>query len=200
MTEGDVRILNTSDSDIGPIFIANKSQKAIVTWNPIVMEVEQTPGVSKVFTSADIPGEIIDMMVVNTKTLEKHPGLGRALTGAWYEVMSIMSGRGAKAKEALEAMAAASEATLVEYNAQLKTTAMCYSPQDAVDYGTSKEIQQKMDFVRNFCFKHGLLGENARSADVIGIQYPDGTIQGNASKIRLRFDVSYMKMAAEGKL
>ena len=200
MAEEDVRILNTSDSDIGPIFISNKSQKAVVTWNPIVMEVEQTPGVKKIFTSADIPGEVIDMMVVNTKALNKDPKLGKALTGAWYEVMRVMSGRGAASTKAPEGMAAASEATLTEYKAQLKTTAMFYTPQSAVDYGASEEIKQKMDFVRQFCFKHGLLGENARSVDVIGISYPDGSVQGNKAKVRLRFDTSYMKMAADGKL
>lgn len=200
MAEDDVKILNVSDSDIGPIFISNKSQKAVVTWNPIVMEIEQAPGVKKIFTSADIPGEIIDMMVVNTAKLSKSPALGKALAGAWYEVMTVMSGRGPEATKALGAMAAAAQCSPVEFKAQLKTTAMFYKAEDAVNYGSGAEIKQKMDFVRKFCFKHGLLGENAKSADVIGIQYPDGSVQGNAKAVRLRFDVSYMKQAAEGKL
>ena len=74
MDEESVMVVNTSDSDIGPIFMSNDSQQAMVTWNPILMNVlKQVPGVHRIFSSADIPGEILDLMVVNTKTLKKHP-------------------------------------------------------------------------------------------------------------------------------
>jgi len=200
MKENDVKIINTSDSDIGPIFLSNKSQKAVVTWNPIVMEIEQTPGVSKILTSADIPGEILDLMIVNTKTLKKNPALGKALTGAWYEIMSLMTKKGPESEKALTSMASAAECSLTEYKAQLKTTAMYYNPKKAIEFTKGKEIQKKMNFVRQFCFNHGLLGENAKNANGIGILYPDGTVQGNKNKVKFRFDTSFMQMAADGKL
>jgi NitT/TauT family transport system substrate-binding protein len=50
-----------------------------------------------------------------------------------------------------------------------------------------------MDFVRNFCFTHGLLGENARSVDVVGISYADGSVQGNKNNVKLRFDPRLME-------
>ncbi|MCK4763847.1 MAG: putative urea ABC transporter substrate-binding protein [Candidatus Aminicenantes bacterium] len=200
MKEEEVKLINTSDSDIGPIFLSNKSQKVVITWNPIVMEIEQSPGVSKIFTSADIPGEILDLMIVNTKVLEKNPALGKALVGAWYEIMGIMCKKGPRTLPALTVMAKAAGCSLTEYKNQLRTTALYCSPQDAVAFTESDEIKKKMDFVRQFCFKHGLLGENAKSVDVVGIKYPDGTIQGDAGSITFRFDTTYMKMAAEGKL
>jgi len=200
MKEEDVQVVNTSDSDIGPIFLSNKSQKAVITWNPIVMEIEQSPGVSKIFTSADIPGEILDLLVVNTKTLEANPALGKALTGAWFEIMAIMSRKGPETDKALESMAKAAGCSLVEYKAQLKTTAMFYEAEKAAAFTDSGELKQKMNFVRQFCFKHGLLGENAANVDVVGIKYPDGTVQGDPKMITFRFDSSYMKLAAQGKL
>ncbi len=201
LTERDLTVQNTSDADIGPIFLADKSQEAVVTWNPIVMEIQQTPGVDKVFTSADIPGEILDMMVVRTEVLEKNPALGKALTGAWYEVMGIMSKRGPAGDEAIKAMAEASgDITVTEYKSQLKTTAMFYTPQAAVDYTSSGEIKEKMNFVRQFCFSHGLLGEGVPSVDVVGISYPDGTVQGDKNNVKMRFDTTYMEMAAKGEL
>lgn len=200
LKESNVELINTSDSDIGPVFLSNKSQKVVITWNPIVMQIEQTPGVSKIFTSSDIPGEIIDMMVVNTKTLKKHPELGKALTGAWYEIMGIMSKRGVASDKALAEMAKSAGCSLTEYKAQLKTTAMFYTAQNAVEFTESQELKKKMDFVRQFCFKHGLLGESAKSVDVVGIQYPDGSIQGDPKSVTFRFDTTYMKMAAQDKL
>ena len=48
------------------------------------------------------------MMVVNTKTLKNNPALGKALTGAWYEIMDIMTKKDEKAKKALTYMASTS--------------------------------------------------------------------------------------------
>ena len=200
LAETDVTLVNTSDSDIGPAFIANESMKAIVTWNPIVMNVLQTPGVSKIYDSAQIPGEILDLCVVNTKVLESDPHFGEALAGAWYEVMGIMSKPGPAAKAAKAHMAEAAGCPAEEYEAQLKTTAMFWTPDVAIDYIGSAEAKEKMEFVRQFCFAHGLLGENAPNVDVVGIEYPDGSTQGDAKNVKMRFSKHYMQKAAEGSL
>jgi NitT/TauT family transport system substrate-binding protein len=197
--ESELKVVNTSDSDIAPAFIANKSQKAVVTWNPMVMHIEQTPGVSKLFDSSKIPGEILDLLVVNTKVLNDDSRLAEALAGAWYEVMGLMSQRGPEADKAMTAMAQRANASLNEYKAQLRTTAMFWTPTAASDYARSAEIKEKMDFVRNFCFKHGLLGEDARSVDVVGISYPDGTIQGDSRNVKLRFDTRFVDKAKTGQ-
>jgi NitT/TauT family transport system substrate-binding protein len=198
--ESELKVVNTSDSDIAPAFIANKSQKAVVTWNPMVMSIEQTPGVTKIFDSSKIPGEILDLLIVNTKVLNDDPRFGEALVGTWYEVMGLMSQRGPGADNAMAAMAQRSNASLNEYKAQLRTTAMFWTPEAASDYARGTEIKEKMDFVRNFCFKYGLLGENARSVDIVGISYPDGTIQGDSRNVKLRFDTRLVDKAKSGQL
>lgn len=196
LNESDVTIINTSDSDIAPAFIANTDQKAVVTWNPLVMQILGEPGITDIFNSSKIPGEVLDMMVVNTKVLEKNPELGKALVSAWYEVMSIMSGENENANKALEIMAESAGCSSDDYKAQLKTTAMFYDAQSAVDYFSAEETKVKMDYVRKFCFDHGLLGENAGSVDEVGIKYPDGSIQGDENNIQLIFDASFMEWAA----
>jgi len=192
LQESQVKVVNIDENKIGSLFTDNPNTKALVTWNPVVMEVEQITGVNKIFTSADIPGEILDVMVVNTKTLKANPALGKALISAWYEVMSIMSKRGSTAS--LQAMAKLSGVRLPEYKNQLKTTAMFYTAKTAVDYAKSAEMKTKMDMVRKFCFAHGLLGK-VTSVDTIGIQYPDGAVQGDLKNIKMRFNVSYTEAA-----
>ena len=54
--------------------------------------------------------------------------------------------------------------------------------------------------MRKFSFDHGLLGEGAKSVDVVGIEFPGGVTLGNKANIKMRFDVSYMQQAADGKL
>ncbi|MBV8906432.1 MAG: nitrate ABC transporter substrate-binding protein, partial [Acidobacteriia bacterium] len=90
--------------------------------------------------------------------------------------------------------------TLASYKEQLSTTKMFYTPQSAADFAASAEIKQKMALVRQFCFEHGLLGEKTQSVDDIAIRYPDGSIQGKPERVRLQFDASYMRSAAQGKL
>jgi NitT/TauT family transport system substrate-binding protein len=200
LLESAVKLVNTSDSDIAPAFISDKKARAVVTWNPMVLKVEQAPGVKRIFDSSQTPEEILDLLAVSTKTLEKTPGFAEALTGAWYEVMQTMSTPGPAADKAIEQMAKRSGSTPAEYKAQLRTTAMYWTPQAAVEFTKSDRLKQKMDFVRNFCFKHGLLGEDAKSADVVGISYPDGTVQGAKGNVKLRFATAFMEKAAAGEL
>jgi NitT/TauT family transport system substrate-binding protein len=196
MTDDDVKIVNVSDSDIGPAFIANKDQEAVVTWNPLVMEIMKTPGVKKIFDSSQIPGEILDLMVVKTKVLQANPELGKALAGAWFEVMDVMSSRTDKGKGALEDMAKAGGSSLIEYQNQLKTTAMFYKAADAVTYANGEEIKTNMRRVRNFCSKYELLGTGVK-ADDLGIRFSDGTVIGNQNKILFIYDASYMQGASK---
>ncbi|HBZ20295.1 MAG TPA: lipid kinase [Bacteroidales bacterium] len=196
MTDDDVKIINVSDSDIGPAFIANKDQEAVVTWNPLVMEIMKNPGVKKIFDSSQIPGEILDLMVVKTKVLQASPELGKALAGAWFEVMNIMSSRTDKGKGALEEMAKAGGSSLIEYQNQLKTTAMFYKASDAVTYTNSEEIKTNMRRVRNFCSKYELLGAGVK-ADDLGIKFSDGTVIGNQNKILFIYDAVYMQGASK---
>ena len=56
-----------------------------------------------------------------------------------------------------------------------------------------------MQYVAEFSFDHGLLGDGAADAGFIGIETPSGVF-GDKHNIKLRFDPSYMEMAAKGDL
>ena len=74
--ESDVTLVNTSDADIVGAF-GTSDVTALVTWNPQVSEILKNRNAQKVFDSAQIPGEIMDMMAVNTATLKDNPKLAR---------------------------------------------------------------------------------------------------------------------------
>ena len=200
LSEADLAaVINTSDADMVAAF-ATPDVTAAVTWNPLVSTILETPGATKIFDSADIPGEIIDMMVVNTETLADHPELGKALVGAWYETMALMSADSAEGAAAREAMAVASGTDLSGYEDQLATTEMFYGASDAVAFAKSDALPQTMIYVAEFLFDKGILGTGAPSADFVGVAYPDGSTTGDPSNVKLRFDTSFMEMAAEGAL
>lgn len=196
LAERDVKVINTSDADLVAAF-STKDVTSVVTWNPLLSEITKQSSAEVVFSSADIPGEIIDLLVVNTNTLTQHPELGKALTGAWYEIMSIMTS--SKGDTAKTYMAQASGTDLAGYKAQLQATNMFYQPQSAVDFTRSQTLTETMAKVSAFSFEHGLLGDGAPDANFIGIETPAGVF-GDTNNIKLRFTSEYMDMAAQGKL
>jgi NitT/TauT family transport system substrate-binding protein len=199
LKERDIKVVNTSDADIVGAFAAADT-KATVTWKPQLSEILSAPNAQLVFDSSKIPGEIIDLMVVNTGTLKDNPALGKALTGAWYETMHLMTQKDAKAQAALTQMAKASGTDLAGFNSQLATTKMFWTPTDAYGFTTGATLPKTMDLVRKFSFDHGLLGEGAKTVDAVGIEFPGGKTLGNPKNIKMRFDASYTKLAVDGKL
>ena len=172
----------------------------MTTWNPILSTVTATPDTSLVFDSSKIPGEIMDLLVVNSDTLKAHPELGKALTGAWYEIVALMHDKGPRGADALAHMAKASGTDLAGYKAQLDATRLFATPAEAVAFATSAALPETMQRVARFSFDHGLLGEGARDAEAVGMSFAGGVVRGDQANVRLRFDPSYMQMAADGSL
>lgn len=195
----DVKVVNTSDADIVAAFQA-PATNAVVTWNPLLSEIEKAPGATKVFDSSKIPGEILDTMILATDTLKAEPNLGKALTGAWYETMALMKKGDAAGTAALEAMAKLSGTDLPGFNAQLATTNLYSAASDALAFTTGQPLIDGMDKVRKFSFEIGLFGQGAKSVDDIGISFPGSKTLGDAANIKLRFDPTYVDLAAQGKL
>lgn len=200
MTERDLTIVNTSDADIAGIFISEceKDPKAAVcTWNPQLMSVRQVKNTNLVFDSSKIPGEIIDATVARSDLPEP---VKKAMAGAWYEAMQIMSEKSKRGQEALQIMAKSAGGTMKEFNRQLKTTAMFYDPAKAVEFVNGQKLKDTMEYVRTFSFDHGLYGDGSPDKDLVGIEFPDKTIMGDTNNVKLRFTDKYMKMATEGQL
>lgn len=196
LTERDIGVVNTSDADMVGAY-KTKDVTAVVTWNPLVAEIAAVPGANKVFDSSKIPGEIIDLTVVNTDVLNDNPALAKALAGAWYETMAIMSGSDEAAKAARAAMGKASGTDLAGFDGQLASTKMFYKAADAAAFAKSPDVKKTMEAVRQFLFAHDLLGKGAKSADVVGITFPDGTVMGDAKNVKFRFDAAAMETAGK---
>jgi NitT/TauT family transport system substrate-binding protein len=199
MRERDLKIINTSDADIVAAFGA-PATTAVVTWKPQLSTVLGSPNAQLVFDSSKIPGEIMDLMVVNTATLGANPKLGKALIGAWYETLSVMFKDDAAGKAAQAAMAKASGTDASGFSSQLATTRVFATPAQAYEFMTGEGVIKTMDLVRKFSFDHGILGQGASSVDAVGIQFPGGKSLGDTRNLKMRFDTAYTKMAMDGSL
>lgn len=199
LSEADVTVVNTADPDMVGAF-QTPDVAAMVTWNPMVAEIKGLPDATAVFDSAQIPGEIIDMLVANTGALDENPDFGKALAGIWYETVTLMVSDTPEGAAARAAMGAASGTDQAGFESQLAATKLFATPAEAVAFTTSPDLSATMDKVRGFLFDKGLLGAGAASADVIGIELPGGAILGDAANVKLRFVADYMQMAADNAL
>jgi len=194
---GSVKTVNTSDSDIGAVFATGGNGTVVVTWNPILMTTRKVKDARLLFDSSQIPGEIIDGIAVRTGISEN---VKKAIVGAWFETMGVMAERNSERhREALARMAKSAGGSAADFTAQLKTTHLFVTPADASNFTKNAQLKRTMRFVRNFIFDVGLL-RGAKNPDVVGVQFPDGTVLGDAKRIRLRFNTKYMDMAAAGTL
>ena len=199
LSERDVKVINTADPDMVGAF-QPPDVTAMVTWNPMVAEIETLPDAVKVFDSSQISGEIIDLMVANTDVLADNPKFGQALAGIWYETAALMTADTEEGAAARAAMGAASGTDQAGFEAQMAATKLFADPAVAVAFTSSAELGATMDLVRAFLFDKGLLTPGATSQDAIGIALPDGTILGDTANVKFRFDTKYMQMAADGTL
>ncbi len=195
LSERDITLVNTSDADMVSAW-AGTGVEALVTWNPMLAEIRDMPSANAVFDSSQIPGEILDLTVVNTETLNAHPELGYALAGAWYETIALMLDemRGSAVRSH---MAAASGTDLASFERQLETTYLFATPNDGVAFVTSEAPQKTMQRVAEFSFSKGLLGPSAPDAQFVGIEFADGSVWGNDGNVRLRFTEAFMQAAME---
>jgi len=198
MKPTDVKTVNTSDADIVGAF-NSPDVTAAVAWNPQLSVMKGLAGAKEVFSSAQIPGEIMDLLVVDTATIKANPNLGKALAGIWYETMALMKRQDAQGQAARAAMAKLSGATPADFDRQLTTTYLYADPKAAVAATTSPALVKTMTQVRDFSFAHGLF-KGAATADAVGMGFPGGKTLGDAQHVTLRFDDSFMKMAGDGAL
>jgi NitT/TauT family transport system substrate-binding protein len=199
LRERDIKVVNTSDADIVGAFSA-PTTTSVVAWKPQLSAILASPQAQLVFDSSKIPGEVLDLMVVNTATLGANPKLGKALVGAWYETLALMQGSDPASKAARAAMAKASGTDPAGFDSQLATTHLFGTPAEAAAFTSSEALVKTMDLVRRFSFDHGLLGQGAGSPDAVGIQFPGGKILGDPGNLKMRFDLKFIQLAQNSQL
>jgi len=97
MKAGDVTIINTPTNET-PQVLASKAVDAIGAWQPNSGQaLKVLPGSKPIFTSADAPGIIYDLLYVSPESLEKRRDDWIKVTEVWYRIVDYM-----KAEENLD--------------------------------------------------------------------------------------------------
>ncbi len=114
MTEADVELVNMSTNDAAQT-LASGDVAAIGAWQPNSGQaLAEVAGSSEIFTSADAPGIIYDLLYVSPESLKAQRDDWMKVVGVWYQIVDYLQDP-ANMDEALEILSARVEITPEEY-------------------------------------------------------------------------------------
>lgn len=147
LTEADVELVNVPTNET-PQVLASGDVDAIVAWQPNSGQaLKQVPGSKAVYTSADEPGLIYDVLAVTPASLASRKADWEKVAKVWYQVVEYVNNEKTK-PDALKIMAARVGLTAAEYAPLLAGTKLLnldeakkiFKPADGFKslYGSSK--------------------------------------------------------------
>ena len=117
----DVTIVNTPTGET-PQVLASKAVDAIGAWQPNSGQaLKALPGSKPVFSSADAPGIIYDLLYVSSESLEKNKADWEKVVKVWYKIADYMS-KEENLDDALKILAGRVNLKPEEYEPLLKGT------------------------------------------------------------------------------
>lgn len=195
LTRDDIQVENAGDGDIANLYTQDPNVTAVATWNPPLQVIKtQNFDAVEVFSSKQIPFEILDTMYVNPNAPESEK---KVLVGAWFEALSHIQKRGSKRTAAIKYMAKNSGASPAQFKQQLSTTKFL-NAKEQIEFASGAKIKSVTADVRDVVNAHFL--PKASMASNINIQFADGSVVGDASKVRITYPTKYAEMALNGKL
>jgi len=181
MKESDVKIKNTDGDEAGKAFVADPKVEAVTTWNPHLFQAVEGGKGKVIFSSKEIPGEIIDVLVVNNNALKESPALGWVLAEAWYDAMKAIEDPATR-EESIKIMADGAHATIDDFKKMLVGTDLRTDRAKAAAFLEADTTKATLEKIKNFSIDHGLVKDTK-----FAVGY------GPKATEKLRFDASYAK-------
>jgi NitT/TauT family transport system substrate-binding protein len=179
MKEADVKIKNTDGDEAGKAFVADPKVEAVTTWNPHLFQATEGGKGKVIFSSKEIPGEIIDLLVLNNAAIKEQPALGWVLTEAWYDAMKAIEDPATR-EDSIAIMAAGAHATVEDFKKMLGGTDLRTNRAQAAAFLEADTTKATMEKIKKFSIDHGLVKDTHFT-----IGY------GASATEKLRFDASY---------
>lgn len=121
MSEKDVTLVNVPTHQTAQV-LASGDVDAIVAWQPNSGQaLKSVQGSSEIYTSADAPGLIYDVLAVSMKSIMERRDDWQKVVAAWYDIVDYMNNPD-NYKEMLEILSARVSLTPADYEPFLKGT------------------------------------------------------------------------------
>lgn len=121
MDAGDITVVNAKTNELPQVFAA-KDIAAVGVWQPVANEaLKAVPGSKPIYTSADEPGLIYDVLAVNPASAKARRAEWQKVVNLWGKVVAYIEDPKTQA-DAVKIMAARSGVSPAEYLPLLKGT------------------------------------------------------------------------------
>jgi len=151
MTEKDIKYVNLTVGDAAAAFIAGKIDAAAI-WQPWIAQIQREGKGKVIFSSADIPGLVPDIVVFQKKVLDERPDDVKAVVKSYFEIVDFIR---SNEDEAVAIMAKVVEQPPADYKAFLPGTkffdlqqnlnAFAKRDDDSSLYGSGKTIAEFLE-------------------------------------------------------
>lgn len=155
-----VSFRNTPGDECAKVFLTSvttPSAVTVATWNPHILRIKASGKAEILFSSKEIPGEIVDMVVVRTDRIKGREKAIAAYVKAHYDVMKYLTDTKTH-ERAVRAMASSSELTQTDFplfSDMLNSTFFYYTPADTITFMESPELKAQHDRIRGFLKEAG---------------------------------------------
>lgn len=169
MAPEDITLVNTATNDT-PQTLASKQVDAVGAWYPISSAaLKEVPGSVAVFTSADAPGLIYDVLAVNPASLAKRKADWAKVTKVWYKIADYVKDPATQA-DAAKIMAAKVGVPAEEYAAAIPGTYFLSAKEAAKVYEKGEgldSIYGSTTVANDFNVKYEVYPESQKTEDYI---------------------------------
>ncbi len=158
LADKDIQIVNIP-TDQTPQALKSGSVDAIVAWQPNSGQaLRDVAGSKAIFTSADVPGIIYDVLAVNPKSLAERQADWEKVAGVWFQIVDYLEEEKNRS-EALEIMSARVGLSPEQYAPLLKGTFFLDAEGNAKHYrpgDTLESVFFSSQVVDGFNVEHGV--------------------------------------------
>lgn len=152
MAADDITIVNAKTNELPQIF-ASKDIAAVAVWQPVANQaLKAAPGSKPIYTSADEPGLIYDVLAVNPASAKSRRAEWQKVVTLWGKVVSYIEDPKTQ-PDAVKIMAARSGISPAEYLPLLKGTKLLTPDDNRKIYARGKDylsIYGSTEIVNNF--------------------------------------------------
>ena len=137
MTEKDIQFVNIKVQDC-PAAMLSKRVDAAVVWEPSRTKIlKDVKGSTSIFDSADIPGQIPDLLVMKTEVVKSRPADVQKIVDAWYDAMDWWR---KNPDAAIAIMAKRTDTPVADYKAFIGGTRLFSAPESLAALTKSDKV------------------------------------------------------------
>lgn len=148
-----VSFKHTPGDEIPKVFLSSNPAPFVCTWNPHVTRIVESGKAEVLFTSKQIPGQIVDCIVIREDRIAGNEKAIQAFVNAYFDVLAFWQ-TPANEELAVKAMTNKAEmdsrnpADLALFRKMLDATAIYKTPKEAAAFMKSADLAKTHDSIR----------------------------------------------------